>query len=147
MDRLAELIIEEFNPRSIIELNDARVREFEQLELRTGVLSGEASSEIEVNQHGIRFIVNPRTGRSWNLVLAVLVFLLHQEADPVVAAWSSWLIRLSTTLAALIVVLGVAAWRRRPAALWRVVGDLAGVLCFLGTAARSASSRSVPAPA
>ena len=62
-DRLAELMIEEFSPRSIIELNDARVREFERLELRTGVLHGDAPAEIEVNQHGIRFIVNPRTGQ------------------------------------------------------------------------------------
>jgi 23S rRNA (cytosine1962-C5)-methyltransferase len=60
---LAELMIEEFSPRSIIELNDARVREFEQLELRTGVLYGDAPAEIEVNQQGLRFIVTPQTGQ------------------------------------------------------------------------------------
>ena len=62
-DRLVALLIEEFGPRSIIELNDARVREFERLELRSGVLHGEAPGEIEVNQHGVRFTVSPRTGQ------------------------------------------------------------------------------------
>jgi 23S rRNA (cytosine1962-C5)-methyltransferase len=62
-DELVSLIIEEFRPRSIIELNDARVRELERLELRAGILFGEAPSEIEVNQNQIRFIVSPRTGQ------------------------------------------------------------------------------------
>ncbi len=35
---LMELLVEEFQPRAIIERNDARVRELEGLELRTGVL-------------------------------------------------------------------------------------------------------------
>ena len=62
-DRLVALLIEEFSPRSVIELNDARVREFERLELRSGVLHGEAPAEIEVDQHGVRFTVSPRTGQ------------------------------------------------------------------------------------
>ena len=36
--RLVDLLVEEFKPRAIVERNDARVREFEGLELRTGVL-------------------------------------------------------------------------------------------------------------
>ena len=100
MDRLqneiVDLLIEEFNPRSILERNDARVREIEGLELRKGVLyvsepgadrgpragsprgvvdaTGSSESqgshdplasargsdtEIEINQHGVRFIVSP----------------------------------------------------------------------------------------
>ena len=95
MDRLqseiVEVLIEEFKPRSILERNDARVREFEGLELRKGVVyvsepgaiatgsgadadgSGVKShapidplaivrgtdTEIEINQHGVRFIVSP----------------------------------------------------------------------------------------
>src|SRR5207253_7428869 len=35
---LVELLVEEFKPRAIVERNDARVREFEGLELRTSVL-------------------------------------------------------------------------------------------------------------
>jgi 23S rRNA (cytosine1962-C5)-methyltransferase len=60
---LAELLIEEFNPRAIVERNDARVRTLEGLELRTGVLYGDAANEVEINQHGVRFIVSPLTGQ------------------------------------------------------------------------------------
>ena len=35
---LAELLLEEFAPRAIIERNDVRVRELEGLELRAGLL-------------------------------------------------------------------------------------------------------------
>jgi 23S rRNA (cytosine1962-C5)-methyltransferase len=60
---LIELLTEEFQPRSIIERNDARVRELEGLELRTGVVYGDAPDEIEVNQHGVRFVVSPLGGQ------------------------------------------------------------------------------------
>ena len=98
---LIDLLVEEFKPRAIVERNDARVREFEGLELRTGVLyervtepgadrgpqagsplgvvdatgsdSAASKSEdlvatargsvtydrIEINQHGVRFLVAP----------------------------------------------------------------------------------------
>ncbi len=83
---IVELLLEEFNPRSIIERNDARVRDLEGLELRKGVFYasepgaiatgssaeielGELSdplaiargtdTEIEINQHGVRFIISP----------------------------------------------------------------------------------------
>src|SRR5580765_4996125 len=93
---LVELLIEEFNPRSILERNDARVREIEGLELRKGVLyvsepgadrgpragsprgvvvateplvpcesldpiatAPGSDTEIEINQHDMRFIVSP----------------------------------------------------------------------------------------
>jgi len=60
---LIELLVEEFQPKSVFELNDARVRQLENLELRAGVVHGEAPNEIEVSQHGIRFTVSPRTGQ------------------------------------------------------------------------------------
>jgi 23S rRNA (cytosine1962-C5)-methyltransferase len=41
---LVELLIEKFNPRAIVERNDARVRQFEGLDLQSGVLHGEAPS-------------------------------------------------------------------------------------------------------
>jgi len=56
---LVELLIEEFAPCSIIERNDARVREFEGLPLRSGVLYGNPPEEIEIDQHRIRFLVSP----------------------------------------------------------------------------------------
>jgi 23S rRNA (cytosine1962-C5)-methyltransferase len=65
--KLVELLIDEFNPPSILERNDARVREIEGLELRKGLIwsapaerSGDdALDEIKINQHGVRFIVTP----------------------------------------------------------------------------------------
>ena len=99
-DEIVELMVEEFKPRSIRERNDARVRQFEGLELRKSVLyvsepgavrgphasisrgvqdatgSSESKgshdplatargsdSEIEINQHGIRFLVSPLSGQ------------------------------------------------------------------------------------
>ena len=60
---LTELLTEEFKPRAVIERNDARVRELEGLELQSGVLYGEAADEIEINQHGVRFVVSPLGGQ------------------------------------------------------------------------------------
>src|SRR5204863_2326726 len=54
---------EEFQPKSIFELNDGRVRQLEELELRTGIVYGESPAEISVSQNGIRFVVSPRTGQ------------------------------------------------------------------------------------
>jgi 23S rRNA (cytosine1962-C5)-methyltransferase len=62
-DELVTLLVDEFKPRSIIERNDARVRELEGLELRCGVIYGEVQSEIEILQHGVRFSVAPLTGQ------------------------------------------------------------------------------------
>src|SRR5260370_15200864 len=60
---LVELLSEEFSPRAIVERNDARVRGLEGLELRTGRLYGDAPDEIEINQHGVRFLVWPLGGQ------------------------------------------------------------------------------------
>ena len=60
---LTELLREEFNPRAVVERNDARVRQFEGLALQSGLLDGEAADEIEINQHGVRLIVSPLSGQ------------------------------------------------------------------------------------
>ncbi len=77
---LVDLLVEEFRPRAIVERNDARVREFEGLELRTGVLYERVTEpgagrgprpapgsvtydRIEINQHGVRFFVSPLRGQ------------------------------------------------------------------------------------
>ena len=70
-DLFVEILVEQFNPRAIIERNDARVREFEGLELKSGVLfgaldgapDGARPDAIEISQHGIRFIVSPLGGQ------------------------------------------------------------------------------------
>ncbi|HMG73992.1 MAG TPA: class I SAM-dependent rRNA methyltransferase [Pyrinomonadaceae bacterium] len=60
---LTELLTDELTPRAVIERNEARVREFEGLELRSGMLYGDAVDEVEINQHGVRFVVSPLGGQ------------------------------------------------------------------------------------
>jgi 23S rRNA (cytosine1962-C5)-methyltransferase len=62
-EMLVQLLAEEFAPAAIIERNDVRVRELEGLEMRTGVLYGEAPEEIEIVQDGVRFMVAPLGGQ------------------------------------------------------------------------------------
>src|SRR5688572_8856209 len=67
---ITELLVEEFKPDAIVERNDARVRQLEGLELRSGVIwsapaerSGDGAldfqRDVEINQHGVRFLVSP----------------------------------------------------------------------------------------
>ena len=60
---IAELLIEQFKPRAIVERNDARVRRFEGLEAQTGLMHGEDPHEIEITQNGVRFLVSPLGGQ------------------------------------------------------------------------------------
>ncbi|HEX5884048.1 MAG TPA: class I SAM-dependent rRNA methyltransferase [Pyrinomonadaceae bacterium] len=60
---LTEILIEEFNPRAVIERNDARVRELEGLPLISSTVYGDASAELEILQHGLRFTVEPLGGQ------------------------------------------------------------------------------------
>lgn len=60
---LAQVVTEEINARAVIERNDARVREFEGLELRSGLLSGEAVNDVEITQHGVRLVASPLGGQ------------------------------------------------------------------------------------
>ena len=56
---LTEIFVDEFNPRAVIERNDVRVRELEGLPLVTRTVYGEAPAELEISQHGLRFIIEP----------------------------------------------------------------------------------------
>ncbi|MEP6920578.1 MAG: class I SAM-dependent rRNA methyltransferase [bacterium] len=58
-----ELLVEEFAPRAVIERNDVRVRALEGLELVTSVLHGQAPDELQILQHGVRFVVAPLAGQ------------------------------------------------------------------------------------
>ncbi|MCA1630756.1 MAG: class I SAM-dependent rRNA methyltransferase, partial [Acidobacteria bacterium] len=60
---LVELLVEELNPRAVVERNDVRVRKLEGLEMRAGVIYGDAPAEMEVVQHGLRFAVAPLGGQ------------------------------------------------------------------------------------
>lgn len=46
-------------PRSIVERNDAPVRRAEGMELRSGMLSGEAPGEVEIEVAGLRLQIDP----------------------------------------------------------------------------------------
>ena len=58
-----EILLEEFAPRAIIERNDARVREKENLARQSGVLSGDCPDEIIIEQDNIKFAVAPLGGQ------------------------------------------------------------------------------------
>jgi 23S rRNA (cytosine1962-C5)-methyltransferase len=62
-ETFTEILVEEFQPRAVIERNDARVRELEGLPLISSVVYGEAPEEIEILQHGLRFLVSPGAGQ------------------------------------------------------------------------------------
>jgi 23S rRNA (cytosine1962-C5)-methyltransferase len=62
-ETLLELLVEEFAPLAVIERNDVRVRELEGLEMRAGVIYGEAPPEVLIVQDGVRFLVAPLGGQ------------------------------------------------------------------------------------
>ena len=60
---IVEILVEQFKPRAIVERNDARVRQLEGLPLINSTVYGEAPEELEITQHGLRFIVAPMGGQ------------------------------------------------------------------------------------
>jgi 23S rRNA (cytosine1962-C5)-methyltransferase len=60
---LTEILIEDFNPRAVIERNDARVRELEGLPLISTAVYGNPPVELVILQHGLRFQVEPLGGQ------------------------------------------------------------------------------------
>ena len=61
--QLSEILVELFAPVAVIERNDARVRELEGLPLIAATIHGQAPDELEILQHGIRFLVAPSGGQ------------------------------------------------------------------------------------
>ncbi|HEV2836129.1 MAG TPA: class I SAM-dependent rRNA methyltransferase [Pyrinomonadaceae bacterium] len=60
---IVEILVEEFHPRAIVERNDARVRELEGLPLISATVYGDLPGELEILQHGLKFIVSPGAGQ------------------------------------------------------------------------------------
>lgn len=60
---ITDVLVDLFKPKAIIERNDARVRQLEGLPLTTGTLYGAAPDEIEILQHGLKFMVSPGGGQ------------------------------------------------------------------------------------
>jgi 23S rRNA (cytosine1962-C5)-methyltransferase len=62
-ETLVELLVEEFHPHAIVERNDVKVRALEGLEMRAGILYGDAPEVLEIVQHGVRFLIQPLGGQ------------------------------------------------------------------------------------
>jgi 23S rRNA (cytosine1962-C5)-methyltransferase len=60
---LLDILIDQFQPRAVIERNDARVRQLEGLPLASGTIYGATSDQFEILQHGLRFLVSPSGGQ------------------------------------------------------------------------------------
>ncbi len=67
MDRLKSTVVEvlqkEFTPRSILERNDAAVRALEGLPEQTGVLAGEDTAEVVLEENGVKMCFDLRHGQ------------------------------------------------------------------------------------
>jgi 23S rRNA (cytosine1962-C5)-methyltransferase len=68
-DLIAQAIIDLFGEITIIERNDAPVRKAEGLELRTTVLCGDASPQIEIEIEGVKFDVDLLRGQKTGFYL------------------------------------------------------------------------------
>jgi 23S rRNA (cytosine1962-C5)-methyltransferase len=68
-DALVSLLAERLAPRAIVERNDPRVRQFEGLEQRKGILQGEIQEPIEVEEGGLRLRVDVLAGQKTGLFL------------------------------------------------------------------------------
>lgn len=62
-ETFVEILIEEFSPGAVIERNDAKVRQRENLLMVKGVLYGAAPEEIVIEQDNLKFYVSPLGGQ------------------------------------------------------------------------------------
>lgn len=66
---LVDILRETLSPSGIIERNDVRARRLEGLEEVSGVLWGDVPGEIEIDEGGVRFIVDLRRGQKTGFFL------------------------------------------------------------------------------
>lgn len=62
-ETFVEILREEFSPTAIVERNDVKVRQRENLPVQTGVLDGEVPDEIIIEQDGVKFHIAPLEGQ------------------------------------------------------------------------------------
>ncbi|HVE58687.1 MAG TPA: class I SAM-dependent rRNA methyltransferase, partial [Pyrinomonadaceae bacterium] len=62
-ETFVEILREEFSPVAIIERNDAKVRQRENLLMQAGVLFGEVPDETIIEQDGVKFYIAPLEGQ------------------------------------------------------------------------------------
>lgn len=62
-DKLVDILVDVVSPKAIYERNDAKIREIEGLELKKGFLYGKSSTEVEIEENGIKMIVDIENGQ------------------------------------------------------------------------------------
>lgn len=62
-ETFVEILREEFSPVAIIERNDVKVRQRENLPMQAGVLFGEFPDETTIEQDGVKFFIAPLEGQ------------------------------------------------------------------------------------
>ncbi|MBR4069523.1 MAG: class I SAM-dependent rRNA methyltransferase [Clostridia bacterium] len=66
---IVDALVEELHPMGIYERNDVPVRELEGLEQQTGLLYGEVPDRIEMQENGVRFLVDVKEGQKTGFFL------------------------------------------------------------------------------
>ena len=66
---IVDALAQELSPRGIYERNDVPVRELEGLSQQTGLLFGEVPDRVEMQENGVRFLVDVREGQKTGFFL------------------------------------------------------------------------------
>ena len=66
---IVDALAQEFSPRGIYERNDVPVRELEGLSQQTGLLWGEVPDRVEMQENGVRFLVDVKEGQKTGFFL------------------------------------------------------------------------------
>ena len=66
---IVDALAQELSPRGIYERNDVPVRELEGLTQQTGLLFGEVSDRVEMQENGVRFLVDVKEGQKTGFFL------------------------------------------------------------------------------
>lgn len=68
-DIILEAIEEVIKPKGVYERSDVNVRKHESLELRKGWIAGEGATEVQIEENGVRYIVDIETGHKTGFYL------------------------------------------------------------------------------
>ena len=66
---IVDALAQELSPRGIYERNDVPVRELEGLSQQTGLLFGEVPNRVEMQENGVRFLVDVKEGQKTGFFL------------------------------------------------------------------------------
>ena len=80
---IVDALAQELSPRGIYERNDVPVRELEGLSQQTGLLFGEVPDRVEMQENGVRFLVDVKEGQK------TCFFLYQKETRAAIAPFVS----------------------------------------------------------